>query len=292
MTFSAGRAAPTSVNHSGVTGGPDFADQTAANTDALWQRSADELTINGGASTADSIVCTAGVTLLAYGAGNEWWLTPLLTNTTAVQVNIDGRGNRDLVGPDGSPLVAGDLPAGERCKLSDNGTHLRLFRSRALGVTAATDPILCIAFQTSAGVDGGTATSGARQTYPLNTQLQNTVVGAVFDAPNNKISPLPIGTYEVEAAAQFIATNACGLFLRNDTAGADVPNLAMARGYASVGAHARVNGRFSLAVASIIKLQYFVQTTKATNGLGAGASGADPGGAVNSFGYLNLRKIA
>lgn len=289
--MTATRAAPSSANHSGVTGGPSFADSVAGNTDALWQRAYDELTISSGASTADSLVCTAGVTLLAYAVGNSFWLTPLLTNTTNVTINIDSRGVKDIVGPDGSPLVAGNLPIGERCQIVFDGAKFRLFRSQSLGVSAVTDPILILAYQVASGANGGTATSGSRQTYPLNTQLQNTIVGAVFDTPNNKISPLPIGTYDVSATAEFMQCNGCSIFLHNDTSGADVPGLGISRGYASNADHSTLNGRFSIAVASIIKLQYFVQTTSATDGLGAGTVG-DPGAAVNSFGFLTLRKIA
>jgi len=121
-------------------------------------------------------------------------------------------------------------------------------------------------FQTTHPDWGGTATSGQWRTVPLNTEdFDPQSIGALASSEVT----LAAGTYHFHARQTFFNTQATSLRLYNVTGAVGLGS--EGGGYAydatSVGV-VHVDGRFTLAEESVIRLEYWVQATKADTGLG------------------------
>ena len=104
-------SAATTVNH-GITAGQ--VQNGVANWIGTWGGSANAL------STTPTIAPSA------YAAGQHWEGIAAFTNTGAVTANIGGLGSRAVTKNGASPLVAGDIVAGQAISLKDDGTRLQL----------------------------------------------------------------------------------------------------------------------------------------------------------------------
>jgi hypothetical protein len=285
------RGTPDQTSDPGMTAGADWFPEARDQTLDLWKRSCVEL--ENVAGTGNAITADAGIPFdtLTYAKGNMWSLVPAHDNTGAVTINIDGKGTRAIKRADGSALQAGDLVTGTMYILRDGGTTLRIVS--ALSTGAATSPVLIVSYQQSSGTAGGTATSGARQNYPMNTAVTNTIGGASVDTTNKRFT-LPAGTYRIDAVAFFFDCGACGIYLYNITDATDVSGPARSSGAAATiphaACHAFQSGYFTLAATKTLEIQYAVATTKATTGLGVAVS--DPGGAVEEYGHATITKVA
>lgn len=278
------RKTPTTVNFGPNISGSAYADKVNAEVSALWDRVFQKLDSVSGTNT---ILATANPTLEAYAANQGWGLVPAVTNTGPVQINIDGKGLRSIKTAAGAALVGGELVAGVLTPIFDMGTELRMVPTV---IATVNSPMSIFALTKASGTGGGTATAGSRQTYPLNATILNEIVGASLIAAGGdqfKVN-LPIGTYEVDAAAQFFITDASRLFIFNQTAAADVTAFSGAQGIASNPGSAILSGKFTLTVASIVILQYRVQTTRATDGLGDNQAL----GETQHFGFVKFKKVA
>lgn len=121
--MAAQRQTPTLASEGGLIGDNEYATRVKEEVSALWQRSIDTLASVAGTNT---ITAMAGATLIAYGAGVSFWLTPANTNTGAVTLNVDGLGARNVRDRAGVALPAGALVAGTRYLLVDDGTQFRV----------------------------------------------------------------------------------------------------------------------------------------------------------------------
>lgn len=131
--------------------------------------------------------------------------------------------------------------------------------------------------QQTNGTAGGGATSGSRQTYPLttfsNSASANVITGASLTT--NKFK-LPVGWYRIDGEAAFRGTDGTQLYLRNDTSSTDlllglVYNVQGSAPAARTGV--MLNGVFQVTDATHDHVvQYRVETTVATNGLGEATS--------------------
>jgi len=135
----------------------------------------------------------------------------------------------------------------------------------------------------SSGVNGGAGTTGAWETYPLNTQDNDTQSISTFSG--NQIT-LPSGTYRANASVLFYQTgvsqiriyNVTGstILINGITAGASTGNLNTTE----------VGGLFTLNTSSTVALQYQIQTHNATTDLGLpGSYGTEV------YGFIELTKV-
>lgn len=280
----ANRKTPTVANFGPSIPGDDYADAVNEEVAALWNRSGQWLDSVVG---TNSLTATTTPTLDAYAKNQKWYLVPQNTNTGPMQINIDGKGLRDIKSATGAALVGGEFVAGAAQALVDTGTNLRMQATVIASVNAQVSIYARIVANNTAG---GTATSGSRQTYPLSHTIRNDITGASLITSGGDVSKfnLPAGTFEAWASAQFFATNRSKIVLRNQTNGLDPVDQVCSECYASNVGNALLVTKFALAVPTIMILQYRVQTTRATDGLGvAGNLGED-----QQLGYIMLRKVA
>ena len=148
--------------------------------------------------------------------------------------------------------------------------------------------------QQANGTNGGTNTSGSRQTYPLNTFVNsaaaNVITGATFSS--NTLSDLPAGTYRITGWAVFTGVDSVQLFWRNSTTAADavvggsfrIPNGVAARG------HAWIDGVFTVGTSTDdYILQYRTETNFGTNpALGDASSFTD---GVEIYAHLHIEDL-
>lgn len=277
------RGSPDQVSDPTMTEGALWFPENREQTVELWKRACVELESVAGTNT---ITATAAIPLDAYAKGQMWSLIPANDNMGAATLNIDSKGARALKKADGSALSSGDLQAGTLYLLRDDGTNLRVAVSLASGAAAQTHLILV--YSKNAGLDGGTVTAGSRQTFPLNTEVLNTVAGASFDDTVNQ-ADLPAGTYMIDGMAGFsFSVGETAIYLYNVTDAADVTTgIVRSQSY---NGQAAIRGVFTLATAKTIELQYSAGDGQVTTGLGAALN--DDGGADEHYGYLMLTKLA
>lgn len=138
----------------------------------------------------------------------------------------------------------------------------------------------------ASGSDGGTVTNGAWRTRPLTTVVENQVDGVSLAA--NRLA-LPLGSYIALARQNFKNVNAVRTRLYDVTGSAvlvlgnsfNVLNTAMEQG-------AELRGRFDLAAAGSVELQFWAESNQSTNGMGAafGTPGVD-----NVYAELMIWKV-
>lgn len=280
------RKTPTTTNFGPTITGTAYADAVNVEVSDLWDRTAQWLDNVVGTNT---VTATTNPTLGAYAKNQQWNWIPQNTNTGPVQINIDGKGLRNVVAANGSALVGGECVGGVAQRLVDTGTNLRMMATVIASVNVLTS---IFAYTQPNNTAGGNATSGARRTYPLNTTILNEIPGASLNAAGVDINKvvLPAGTYEIDASAALYNASENRLFLFNDTAAADIATVVSNQGRSANGniALPSLVGKFSLTVTSTITFQYQVQSTTNTDGLGRAANF----GATQQFGFIRFKKVA
>ena len=117
--------------------------------------------------------------------------------------------------------------------------------------------------------DGGTATGGSWQTHPLNTETFDP--DGIGSLASNQVT-LGAGTYYCEACGIFFKCGKAQVRLRDTTNSATlaVGSMNVSAGGDDVTVDASLFGRFTLSGSAVLELQYQVEATRATDGLGAG----------------------
>lgn len=148
---------------------------------------------------------------------------------------------------------------------------------------------LLVRHELAAGTNGGTFTSGAWQTRPLNTTVVNTISGASLAV--NQIT-LPAGTYLVRTAATGALVDAHKSRLQNITDTVSYIGLVADARAASPGSETQATGtyQFTITAAKVFELQHYCQTTRASDGFGQGL-GAATGGVTEVFAEVYVQKI-
>lgn len=144
--------------------------------------------------------------------------------------------------------------------------------------------VKCSNTQTS-GTGGGTATSGGWNNCVLNTKDNDT--GSIATLSSNQVA-LPAGTYLVRAVQVFNTTNGSQMRLYNVTDSSVIINGITLYAY-SVGlvqTCSHILGQFTISGTKTIAMQYQVQTTVSTTGLGQGQSFG-----TEVYAFLELTKI-
>jgi hypothetical protein len=123
----------------------------------------------------------------------------------------------------------------------------------------------------SSGTGGGSGTSGGWNTVPINTKDQDTT--SIASLASNQMT-LPSGTYQIRSFCPFSRTDKSQSRLRNVTDGSTIftGQSLIAQNSISQDFLSIIIGQFTLSASKAIELQYQVQTTVATNGLGNSCS--------------------
>ena len=88
--------------------------------------------VQGGAATfitvtgTDTLTGTVVPALSAYATGNQFSFLVANTNTGAVTINVDGIGSKAITRTGTTPLVAGDMVAGQAVEIIYDGTRFQL----------------------------------------------------------------------------------------------------------------------------------------------------------------------
>jgi hypothetical protein len=152
--------------------------------------------------------------------------------------------------------------------------------TKTVDLSVSTAPKICyISDVKSNGTDGGTATTGSWGTRVLNTI--NDVNTGITISSNQMI--LPAGTYHFRSKSPFHGTvNRAITRLQNIT---DTSTVLLGSSIGMTGSgvtsYSFIEGSFTLAAQKTLELQYFVQTTVNTTGLGFQATTYASGPAVS-----------
>lgn len=262
------RKTPTSTN-GGSDVGTTYAQAVDTEVEALWTCSAIFLTSVAG--TANAITASSDSALVgpitAYARPMAFWLIPASTNTSSVQINIDGVGLVNLLDKDGNGLASGALIAGRLHYIIWTGTAFRVFSSPTPAIQATPAPDIILHEQQPQNTAGGTFTAGAWQTRALNTVIRNVIAGASL---SSNILTLPAGTYCIEWAAPAVFCNGhmSRIFNVTDSV-AIVPNSAsQSISIATVASVSEGKVVFTIAATKQVRLEHFCITTAATTGFG------------------------
>jgi len=109
------------VGPPGPSGG-EFANKVAAEVQRIWELVPNMLVNIGGSADAITAECDPPL-ISSYIHGQRFWLIPAANNTGPVTIDIDQRGQVDVVSYDGQQLQAGDLVAGEGTELVYDGDN-------------------------------------------------------------------------------------------------------------------------------------------------------------------------
>lgn len=153
------------------------------------------------------------------------------------------------------------LIAGSNITLTPTATDITIAASGAGGSIAV------IEHQLPSGTDGGSSVSGSWQTHALNTEVTDPDGIAILAA--NQITLAP-GTYRVWGWSTFYLSSICKNRIQNITGGTTLifgpSGLATPAG--GVSFQMPFWGRFTVAAAQLLELQYRVSTAQASTGLG------------------------
>lgn len=202
---------------------------------------------NGGITTAN-ISASAGITD-----------TQLAAITTAGKVSGSA-----LTALSGTPSGAGVVPTANLGSGTANSTTY--LAGDQTYKTFLSSYVKCSNTQTS-GTNGGTATSGAWRTLPLNTK--DTDTGSIATLSSNQLS-LPSGTYQVLGFQSFYSTELSQTRIQNITDTSTILTGQVVR-YgvtAAISGPSMVMGQFTLSGTKTIEFQYQVSRTESTDGLG------------------------
>lgn len=154
------------------------------------------------------------------------------------------------------------------------------------GMNVVIPRIATISHQLASGNHGGTATSGAYATRPLNTIDDPS--GIVTSLASNQFT-LPAGDYYITANASAIRVDSNKIKIRNITDSLDaiigIPSYSP--GSTDGTANTFVSGRISIASPKVFELQHRVTTTRATDGFGEAASYGDN----EVFAIIKIQKV-
>lgn len=281
------RQFPTEADDGPTMTGPAFATANAEEGEALWDRITDYLTSAAGTNT---YTASASITLTAYADGQSfWWVCPNTNTSTSCTMNINSVGAGNILDADGNAVAVGDLVAGRMYKLLRWSSAFRVVSGMSEGLARAIGPVAIFGRSLSQGTDGGAATSGSRQTYPLNVTHVNQI-GASLNAGTGRFT-LPPGTWKLRGVAVFEDTDGVKLTFHNTTDTADIDGVAAQLDLATASQYgiAEALAVVTLTASKEIELQYECDTTSATEGLGR-ANSFDSG-TSEKYGFVEVQGI-
>ena len=176
--------------------------------------------VQGGAATfitvtgADTLTGTVVPALSAYATGNQFSFLVANTNTGAVTINVDGIGTKAITRTGTTPLVAGDMVAGQAVEIIYDGTRFQLVNgnsftnlkvSGTLGVTGiatfTAQPIvssltasLPVFTDASKGLVSNTMTGTGSVVMSISPSLTTPALGTPASGIATNLTGLPLTT--------------------------------------------------------------------------------------------------
>lgn len=287
------RKIPTIADHPGGIDGDDFADAIQEEFDGVWGMLGGILATVVG---TNAITATLPVTITAYTHGLRCSLVPVANNTANVTINVDGVGVVNLLGADGNPIPANGLVSGVRTNIEYDSIigAFVIVGGSGSGSGGLASKVVVGQNQQTNGTAGGGATAGSYQIYPINTSVLNELSGegvAFSGSAAFTIGPFPAGTYDVHAVVPFHLVARARLRLWNTTDGAVVTGLTSDTIRATTTNEiksASLRGRFVITSAKSFRLEFRVETTRATDGLGQAASFTE----TERYGFITIARPA
>jgi hypothetical protein len=133
------------------------------------------LTVTG----TDTLIGNLVPALTAYTAGNAFYFVAAATNTSAMTINIDGLGVKDIRRLGSVALAAGDIVAGQIALIVYNGTNFQLLDGNAFSNLRVSDTLNLSAYTETVAAY---STVGASQTLSI-------AVGTVLTATLTSATP-------------------------------------------------------------------------------------------------------
>lgn len=222
----------------------------------------DKIEALGGGYTDEQARDAIGTALVA---GTNVTIT---VNDGADTITIDSSGGGGYTAENARDDIGTALVAGTGAKITVN--------DGADTITIAASPSALFEDQKAANTAGGASTSGSWIARTLNTEVYDDI-GLTLSS--NQIS-LAAGTYEVDASSMFFSGNIARIRIRDVTNSVTLALSENVYGSSANAGHAapRILARFTLAGSATIQLEYRVNTSQATNGLGV----------VSNFGELEI----
>lgn len=214
-----------------------------------------------GAADAYVIVCNPAVT--GYVAGQRFSFQALAPNTGASTLVVNALAAKAIKKNVTDDLVAGDIPDNMIVEVVYDGTNFQLVsRPAVLGV-----PYVKVSDTQVAGTEGGASTSGSFLTHTVNTEDSD--VAGICAIAANQIT-LSAGTYTCRIWSSYYKSNRAQTKLRNTTGATDLligtseysdsPNAVVVKSF--------ICGKFTVAAAQALEIQYQVGSAFASQGLG------------------------
>ena len=176
--------------------------------------------VQGGAATfitvtgTDTLTGTVVPALSAYATGNQFSFLVANTNTAAVTINVDGIGAKAITRTGTTPLVAGDMVAGQAVEIIYDGTRFQLVNgnsftnlkvSGTLGVTGVAtftaQPIvssltasLPVFTDASKGLVSNTMTGTGDVVMSISPSLTTPALGTPASGLMTNVTGLPLTT--------------------------------------------------------------------------------------------------
>ena len=176
--------------------------------------------VQGGAATfitvtgTDTLTGTVVPALSAYATGNQFSFLVANTNTGAVTINVDGIGSKAITRTGTTPLVAGDMVAGQAVEIIYDGTRFQLVNgnsftnlkvSGTLGVTGVAtftaQPIvssltasLPVFTDASKGLVSNTMTGTGDVVMSISPSLTTPALGTPASGLMTNVTGLPLTT--------------------------------------------------------------------------------------------------
>jgi hypothetical protein len=133
------------------------------------------LTVTG----TDTLIGNLVPALTAYTAGNAFYFVAAATNTSAMTINIDGLGVKDIKRLGSVALAAGDIVIGQVALIVYNGTNFQLLDGNAFSNLRVSDTLNLSAYTETVAAY---STVGASQTLSI-------AVGTVLTATLTSATP-------------------------------------------------------------------------------------------------------
>lgn len=214
-----------------------------------------------GAADAYAIACSPAIA--AYVTGQRFSFIAVNANTGASTLAVNGLAATAIRKNVTEALVAGDIAAGQIIEVVKDATNFQLVsRPPVPGL-----PYVKLSDTKAAGTEGGTPTAGSWQTHTVNTEDSDTA--AICALAANQFT-LSAGTYTCNVWATFYKSNRAQIKIRNTTGASDVligsseysdsPNAIAVKSF--------VQGKFTVAAAQALEVQYQVGNAFASQGLG------------------------
>lgn len=212
---------------------------------------------------ADAYVITCSPVVAGYVSQQRFSFKAANTNTGASTLDVNGLGVKAIRKNVSDALVAGDIVANQQIEVVYDGTNFQLVSRPPLPVP----PYVKVSDTQLAGTAGGNATSGSFLTRTINTEDSDT--SAICTLAANQIT-LVAGTYQCRIWSSYFRTDRIKTKLRNATAATDL--LIGSSEFTASGdfvvVKSWIEGKFTVAAAQALEVQYQVGTSLATQGLG------------------------